>query len=164
MVSKTIRKGSNPLVSATKIEGIMSCYVSFYLGDLTAKTISSEDYRQTPCLFSFNERTDLGKCLSMSFKFDSPELMTEAKLKGMQDNVTELIQLKKKDKLYLTNKLAALSNKGQSIEEISSFYDTCMEEIQELEEDIFIATKILGILDVIETLMYHKCLITVSIG
>lgn len=142
----------------------MSCYVSFYLGDLTAKTISSEDYRQAPCLFSFNERTDIGKCLSMFFKFDSPELVAEASLKGMQDNITEFIQLKKKDKLYIANKLAALSNTGYSIEEISSFYDKCVEEIQELEEDIFTATKILGVLDVVESLMYRKCSITVSVG
>ena len=68
----------------------MSCYVTFFNGDITEQSQARQDpnfdVEKVPTLFYLNQRSELGECFDI-FPFDDPKLLTKEHIARIRERV-----------------------------------------------------------------------------
>ena len=144
----------------------MSCYVTFYYGDLT--NIKEEDnfnYNKAPCLLSLTSRNELGECFTI-FEADKPTLVTKDHIERIREKVDYYIESVEKDiQACREIKQSILNNINQGDYDENTYrINQCNQDIDELTADIDWAKDRLGALSVVEELLDKSYQVTVIIG
>lgn len=147
----------------------MSCYVTFFNGDITEQSQARQDpnfdVEKVPTLFYLNQRSELGECFDV-FPFDDPKLLTKEHIVRIRERVNRY-QNDIRHNIEAINEIknALLKNlPTDDYEEAVTRIHDINEELAELNGDIEFSCEKLGALEVAESLINDGAPVTVVVG
>lgn len=147
----------------------MSCYVTFFNGDITeqgqVRQDANFDIEKVPVLFYLNQRSDLGACFDV-FPFDDPKLLTKEHIARIRDSVN----VYQNDIRHNMSAIGEIKNAllknlpTEDYEEAVTRIHDLNEELEELTGDLDFSYEKLGALEVAESLINDGVPVTVVVG